>query len=638
VTLLRAASLSLAFGSRTIFRDLTLVVEEGERVGLVGVNGSGKSSLMKILAGAMPPDTGELQLRRGAAVTYLPQEPSFAPGATVESELSAANPALRDALDAHAALSGRLERGPAGERELEQLSELSHRIEQLGGWDTAHEARTLLDRLGVKEWDRPLHELSGGTRKRVAVARALLTKPDLLLLDEPTNHLDADTVDWVEEELDRLSGALLLVTHDRYFLDDLVDRMVEISPGEGLVSYPGNYQAFLEAKAVEREQAELQAHKRERWISQEVAWLRRAPEARRTKSKARIERARKLMSEKGLARKETAALQTAAAPRLGHTVIEARGVAKSFDGRRVIEGVDLILQRGERIGIVGRNGAGKTTFLRVLLGELPADAGEVTVGKNTSIAYYDQQRAQLDPEWTVYESALGERIRGDVRQSEDYIDLSGRRILLRDYLDDLLFPVPMQKMQVKALSGGERNRLLLARLFLQGANVLILDEPTNDLDLVTLNVLEQLLLQFTGSALLVTHDRYFLDKVATAILAFDGEGHAIRYPGNYETYAALRPAPAAASAPVKPAPEKRPKPRKPGKLSFKEQRELESMESLIEAAEAAKAEAETKLSDPQTYAREPHRVPELQRELERSSAEAERLYARWQELQDRQAE
>jgi ATP-binding cassette subfamily F protein uup len=262
----------------------------------------------------------------------------------------------------------------------------------------------------------------------------------------------------------------------------------------------------------------------------------------------------------------------------------------------------------------------------------------VIIGKNTRIAYYDQQRAQLDPEWTVYESALGERIRGDVRQSEDFVELSGRRVPLRDYLDDLLFPVPMQKMQVKALSGGERNRLLLARLFLQGANVLVLDEPTNDLDLVTLNVLEQLLLQFTGSVLLVTHDRYFLDKVATAILAFDGEGHAVRYPGNYEMYTLLRSAPAAAPFPGRSAPEKRPRPRKPAKLSFKEQRELESMESLIEAAEAAKSAVETKLSDPQTYAREPQRVPELQRELERSSAEAERLYARWQELQDRQSE
>jgi ATP-binding cassette subfamily F protein uup len=307
------------------------------------------------------------------------------------------------------------------------------------------------------------------------------------------------------------------------------------------------------------------------------------------------------------------------------------------------------LQRGERIGIVGKNGAGKTTFLRVLLGELEPDAGEVILGKNTGVAYYDQQRAQLDPSFTVYEAALGERIPGDVRRSEDYVELGERRVALRDYLDELLFPVPMQKMQVGALSGGERNRLLLARLFLQGANVLVLDEPTNDLDLVTLNVLEQLLLDFGGSVLLVTHDRYFLDKVATSILAFEN-GRAIRYPGNYETYLALRPAqrgaPAAGKAPPggrKPAPRmrdvgssRRPEGagRRPGKLSFKEQRELESMESQIEAAEARKSQAEAALGDPQTYAKEPQRIPDLRRELDKSAAEVDRLYLRWQELQD----
>ena len=591
VTLLRAASISLAFGSRTVFHDLELVIEEGERVGLIGVNGSGKSTLMRILAGAQPPDAGELQVKRGATIAVLPQEPSFTEGATVESEM-------------------------------------------LGGGAQPHVGRALVDRLGVKDWDRPLAELSGGARKRVAIARALLARPDLLMLDEPTNHLDAETVDWLEEELDRLQGALLLVTHDRYFLDDLVDRIVEIQPGGGVLSYPGNYQAYLEERAARDEEAGRQQHKRERWIAQEVAWLRQGVEARRTKSKARIERARRLMAEKGLQRAKTAALQTAAAPRLGHTVIEAREVGKSFGDRRIIDGVSLIVQRGERIGIVGRNGAGKTTFLRVLLGELAPDAGEVVTGKNTRIAYYDQQRAQLDPEWSVYEAALGERIRGDVRRSDDFIELGERRVALRDYLDDLLFPVPMQKMQVKALSGGERNRLLLARLFLQGANLLVLDEPTNDLDLVTLNVLEGLLLEFTGSVLLVTHDRYFLDKVATSILAFD-QGRAVRYPGNYETFVSLRPQQAKPLAPPRAAPaSQKPAPRKPGKLTFKEQRELEGIEEKIQAAEARKSQAEAALGDPQTYAKEAQRVPEWQRQLDENSAEIERLYARWQELQD----
>ncbi|MCY1015487.1 ABC-F family ATP-binding cassette domain-containing protein [Pyxidicoccus sp. MSG2] len=634
MTLLRAANVQLSFGSRTVFQGLTFTIEEGERVGLVGVNGSGKSSLMKILAGAAKPDTGELQLRRGARVTYLPQEPEFPEGATVASELSVSEAPLKEALAAHAELAKRLEAAPAEEHEklLEQFSALSDRIEQMGGWGTEHHAKTLLDRLGVKDWDRPVAQLSGGLRKRVSIARALLTRPDLLLLDEPTNHLDADTTDWLEEELDKLPGALLLVTHDRYFLDGLVDRIVEIQPGEGVTSYPGNYQAYLEQKLVAQQNSEIAQHKRERWIAQEVAWLRRGPEARRTKSKARIDRAQKLMAEKGFQRPKVADLRVAAAPRLGHTVIEAEGLQKSFGDRKVLSNVDFRLQRGERVGLVGPNGVGKTTFLRVLLGETPPDGGKLVIGKNTKVAYYDQQRAQLDLESTVYESAS---------QGEDWVILGDQKVALRDYLDDLLFPVPMQRMKVKALSGGERNRLLLARLFLEGANVLVLDEPTNDLDIVTLNILERLLLDFGGSTLLVTHDRYFLDKVATSILTFEGGGRVTRYEGNYAMYRRLKEQSEAQAAtkPVlkkeepPPAPPASKAARKPGKLSYKDQRELDGMEAAIEAAETKKAGLEAQLADPAVYSNGT-KVAEVNKELEATAAEVDRLYARWQELQD----
>ncbi|ACG73045.1 ABC transporter-related protein [Anaeromyxobacter sp. K] len=647
MTLLHAAGLGLSFGSRTLFDGLTFTIEEGERVGLVGVNGAGKSSLMRILARAAEPDRGEVQLRRGALVTYLPQEPAFPADATVASELEVARAPLRAALEAHAALAARLETeqdGAAHARLLGEMAALSDRIEHLGGWDTAHEARRLLDRLGVPDWDRAVAELSGGARKRVAIARALLTRPDLLLLDEPTNHLDADTVDWLEEELDRLDGALLLVTHDRYFLDDLVDRVVEITPGAGVTSYPGNYEAYLEQKLEAEALAATAQHKQERWIAQEVAWLRRGVEARRTKSKARIERARRLMAERGYQRPRAAELRLAEAPRLSQVVLEAHGVEKRFGERTVLRDVEVVLQRGERLGIVGPNGAGKTTFLRVLLGELAPDAGEVVVGKRTRVAYYDQQRAGLDPEQTVYEAAGGSP---PGRTGEDFVELSGKRVALRDYLDDLLFPPTMQRMQVKALSGGERNRLLLARLFLEGANVLVLDEPTNDLDLVTLNVLEGLLLGFDGTVLLVTHDRYFLDKVATSILALEGDGRAIRYPGNYETYRTLKEQAAAAAAPEVAPPGGRtreaptaagagaaePRARRPGKLSFKEQRELEGMEVAILAAEERKAALEATLADPETYRRDGAAVAGMREELERLAAEVERLYARWQELE-----
>jgi ATP-binding cassette subfamily F protein uup len=631
MTLLRAAGLSLAFGSRTLFHDLTLTLEAGERVGLIGVNGSGKSTLMKVLARALPPDTGELQLRRNARVTYLPQEPEFPSEATVASELSVAQAPLREALEAHHALSHALA-DHADDKRLAELAALGDRIEHLGGWDTEYRAKQLLDRLGVKDWDRPIRELSGGVKKRVAVARALLTQPDLLMLDEPTNHLDADTVEWLEDELDRFEGSLLLVTHDRYFLDGLVDRIVEIQPGAGVTSYPGNYEAYLEQKLIEAEENEAKSHKRARWITQEVAWLRKGVEARRTKSRARIERARKLMAERLPQRAKAVALQLADAPRLGHTVIEAKKVSLAYGERRVLDGASVILQGGERVGIVGRNGVGKTSFLRVLLGEQKPDGGEVVIGKNTRIAYYDQQRAGLDPELSVYDAAGG----------EEWVELGDKRIALRDYLDDLLFPVPMQKMKVKALSGGERNRLLLARLFLEGANVLVLDEPTNDLDLVTLNVLEGLLLSFQGTVLLVTHDRYFLDKVATRILAFEGDGEVVDYPGNFEMYRRLKEKAQAAAAPDKAAPAKpapappvaSPAPaRKPGKLSYKDQRELDGMEAAIEAAEAHKATLEAALADPAVFSDAP-RLQSLTAELEAATAAVDRLYARWQALQD----
>ncbi|HEY6006499.1 MAG TPA: ABC-F family ATP-binding cassette domain-containing protein [Anaeromyxobacter sp.] len=650
MTLLHAAGLGLSFGSRTVFDGLTLTIEEGERIGLVGPNGSGKSSLMRMLARAAEPDRGEIQLRRGATVTYLAQEPAFPEGATVAGELEVARAPLRAAIDAHAALAARLEterEEAAHARMVSELAALADRIEHLGGWDTAHQARRLLDRLGVKDWDRPVADLSGGARKRVAIARALLASPDLLLLDEPTNHLDADTVDWLEEELDLRRGALLLVTHDRYFLDDLVDRIIEITPGEGVTSHPGNYEAYLEQKLLAEELQASGRHRRERWIAEEVAWLRRGVEARRTKSKARIDRARRLMAERGPARPRVAAFRTADPPRLSQVVLEGEGLAKAFSGRKVLDGVSFRLQKGERVGIVGPNGAGKTTFLRVLLGELAPDAGRIVAGKRTRTAYYDQQRAALDPEQTLYEAAGGSP---PGRTGEDFVELSGRQVALRDYLGELLFPVTMQQMKVKALSGGERNRLLLAKLFLQGANVLVLDEPTNDLDLVTLNVLERLLLDFDGSVLLVTHDRYFLDKVATAILAFEGDGRAVRYPGNYETYRTLkeqslaraaseRAEVAAAAPPPRPdrpdrqAAEDGPRARRPGKLSFKEQRELEGMEPAILAAESRKAELERALSDPATYQKSGEGIAALREELEAISAEVERLYARWQELE-----
>jgi ABC transport system ATP-binding/permease protein len=630
MTLLRAADVSVTFGSRTLFDEVEFVIEAGERVGLVGLNGSGKSTLMKVLAGAVTADSAVLQIQRGARVEWLPQEPTFPDGATVASELEVAQAKLKAALDEHRALSVHLATHPGDEATLTKLSTLSESIERLGGWDTGFHAKKLLDRLGVKEWERPVAELSGGLKKRVAIARALLSQPDLLMLDEPTNHLDADTVAWLEEELDSFSGALLLVTHDRYFLDGLVDRIVEVNaPGtadSGLISYPGNYETYLEQKMVQLEQSSLAEHKRERWIAQEVAWLRKGVEARRTKSKARIERAHKLLSERGFVRPKVPDLQVATAPRLSQTVIEAKQLTKRFGERTLFKGVNLIVQPGERIGLVGPNGVGKTTLLRTLLGQLPPDSGTVTIGPRTKIAYYDQQRAQLDEESTVAEAVW----------SEEYVTLGTQKVRLSDYLDDLGFPLLSQKQKVKALSGGERNRLLLARVFLEGANVLVLDEPTNDLDLQTLNVLEHLLRQFEGVVLLVTHDRYFLDKTASSILAFEGDGKVVRYEGNWSMYQRLRPPPGSLGEPKVKAALKAetaaPPPRKGGRLSYKDQREFDGIEAAIDAAETRKSELEQRIAEPQVTSNA-QELMTLSAELELAARDVDRLYARWQELQ-----
>lgn len=631
MTLLRATGIRVTFGSRDLFNDLELVIERGERVGLVGVNGSGKSTLLQVLAGLKLPDAGEIQLRRGSRITYLPQEPSFPEGATVESELAVAQAPLRDAIAEHAALSHALAESPTDERLLERLTSLSDRIDTLGGWDTEHHARILLDRLGVQAWERPVSELSGGLRKRVAIARALLEQPDLLLLDEPTNHLDADTVDWLEDELDRFTGALVLITHDRYFLDGLVDRIVELQPNGTLVSYPGNYGAYLEQKAEAEEQAAVAEHKRSRWVSQELAWMRKGVEARRTKSRSRMARAQKLLTERGWKPARVADLKTIEAPRLGQTVVELEHVTKSLGGRTLLNDVSFILQGGERLGVVGPNGVGKTTLMKLIVGSLDPDAGRIERGKTVRFAWHGQHREGLDPEQSVYEAAWG----------EEWIDIGGKRVHLRDWLDDLLFPVPMQRLKVKALSGGERNRLLLGRLFLEGANVLVLDEPTNDLDIVTLNVLERLLAGFGGSVLLVTHDRWFLDKVATGILAFEGDGRVVRYEGNFESYRTLKAQAASKESPPKPLPGKisppaeapsEPAP-KARKLTWKERRELEGMESSILEAEERLDQATTTLSDPQTYTTRLQEVPALEAERQAASEEVERLYERWAELQ-----
>jgi len=631
MNVLNVQDLKKSYGTRTVFDGVSFAVDEGEKVGFIGVNGSGKSTLFRIVAGVEGSEGGTLAFQRGARVGYLAQEPEFEAGATILRAAAGGEPQLLEAIGEYHDVAERL---TAGEDDVDRLlarqERAAARIDALGGWDYEHRLEAILTRLGVDRWDRPVDGLSGGERKRVALARVLLQQPELLLLDEPTNHLDADTVAWLEEHLQAYPGAVMLITHDRYFLDRVVTRMLEVSTGE-LTPYPGGYTEYLEARAERLERATVEEEKRKKLIAQELAWVRRSPSARTGKQKARIGRLGELEAEqrdKRLPSRDAVEIAAGEPPRLGRTVLDLHHVHKSFGGRTLIRDFSGILQAGERIGIIGPNGAGKTTLLRIILGLEAPDAGEVVVGRNTRIAYFDQRREDLDPEHSIYQAAA----------DTDWVTVGGQRTHLRSYLESFLFPPEKQRQVVRSLSGGERNRLLLARLFLQDANLLILDEPTNDLDLVTLQVLESVLAEWQGCVLMVTHDRFFLDKVATGLIVFEGNGALHRHAGNYDLYRRLKEqkeAEAAAQAkPSKSAAAPAEKKAGPRKLSWKEQKELEGMEGAILEAEARREELEARLADPALYTQGADEVARVTAAFREAGEAVEALYARWAALEE----
>jgi ATP-binding cassette subfamily F protein uup len=609
LALLTARDLAKSFGTRAILRGVSLTVHDGDRIGLVGVNGSGKSTLMRLMLGrsadggpAAPadgPDGGELAQKRGLRVEYVPQEPRLPPDRTVGEH-------LREGL----ALAAAAQDLDAGAMEFE-----------LRGLAAALELPPLEQVLGV---------LSQGERRRVALGRAILAAPELLALDEPTNHLDTRTVVWLEERLGQLPGALLLVTHDRYFLDRVANRIIELDRGH-LHAYEGNYSRFLEKQA-ERLAIEARGEQgRQSFIRRELDWIRRGPAARTTKQQARIDRFDAAVSAapgQDDKRQKTLELRLPVGPRLGKTILELHGVTKRITTpkgeRTLFRGLDLIMKPGDRIGIVGDNGAGKSTLLKVMLGQLEPDAGRVVVGPNTKIAFLDQTRSALDDDDTVLQAVAGDN---------DHVILEDGPVHVRTFLRMMLFPDAAADTPVGTLSGGERNRVELARLLREGGNLIVLDEPTNDLDLVTLGVLEDALVDFPGCALIVSHDRWFLDKVATGILAFEGDGQVGFYEGDYSSWAARR---KAAARPARETGDTRgQKPtRAPGprKLTFKEKKELEGIEAAIAAAETRVTDLEAQLAAGDVYKTRAAEVPAMLAELDVARAEVERLFARWQEL------
>ena len=625
MALITLTNAHLAYGHVPLLDGAGLSLEAGERVGLIGRNGAGKSSLLKILAGLEKPDDGVLQLQQGLRRFYVPQEPRFEPGHTVFEAVSegvAEAKALRERYEAHA---------PG-----EDLDALQTRIEALNGWTWEQRVTETLQRLNL-DASAQVDALSGGTKKRVALAQALVAAPEVLLLDEPTNHLDLDAIEWLQDLLNAFRGAIVLISHDRAFIDAVATRIVELDRGQ-LRSYPGNFAAFEAAKQRELEAETMAAARFDKLLAQEEVWIRKGVEARRTRSVSRVARLVKLRQERAQRREQLGQvrLELDAGVPSGKIVAELKDVSLRFGERTLIQGFSATILRGDKVGLIGPNGAGKTSLLKIILGELEPTSGSVRRGTNLSVAYFDQMRSKLDLEATLADT---------ISPGSEWVEIGGQRKHVMSYLGDFLFAPERANSPVRTLSGGERNRLLLARLFALPANVLVLDEPTNDLDIETLELLEELLQSYNGTVFLVSHDRRFLDNVVTSTIAWEGDvapGLWREYEGGYEdwklqrgrTLAAIAaaapkaaPAPAAAVAP-KPAAATR-------KLSYKEQRELDELPARIEALEAEQKTIGDRLASPELYTEEPQRVAALQARYAEIEDQLMAALERWEGLSAR---
>lgn len=625
------------YSERVLLDGASLRVNRGDRVGLIGINGSGKTTLLRIMAGLETPDAGSVTVWGGVRIRFLPQEPVLDQGLTVLEQLFQSDAPQMRLLREYEAASLALQRAPGSEQAQARLTSAAAALDHTGGWTAEVEAKAILSRLGVDDFDAPVGTLSGGQRKRVALARALLDPGDLLILDEPTNHVDADAIDWLEQHLLGLAGALVMVTHDRYFLDRVVNRIVELDRRQ-LESYPGNYTRYLELSAERHQRLAKQEQDRQRLLRRELAWVQRSPMARGTKQKARKQRVEELLTLRYDSRREQVSMALAGR-RLGKKVLAARGLAKAYGERPVFSGVDFELAPGDRVGIIGPNGAGKSTFLDILAGQVVPDAGTVTWGETVHVGYYDQANVALDESMRVIDFVKGEAtlIRSaDVGETDAaWNRTAGEPARLVDAAQMLawfLFPRPQQQAAIAALSGGERRRLYLLRTLIHRPNVLLLDEPTNDLDIQTLTVLEEFLDHFQGCLVVASHDRYFLDRTVDYLVSFEPGGQVSgRYPAPYEVYRALREQEArpareeerrAAAAAVGPAAP----PQAPRKLSWREQRELEGLEVRIAGLEERRAALQGEVAQ---SAADYVRLQALGEELHELEEELDAAMARW---------
>ena len=626
---------SVAFGHLPLLGDATLRIERGERVSVVGRNGTGKSTLLRMVSGEQPPDAGSVWTEPGIRIARLDQDVPISTDRTVFEVVADALGELSDLVARyhHTAVQLTEDHTPALQRRtLEKLGRLQHDLERVDGWRIEQRVELVLSRLELPS-DARVDTLSGGWRRRVLLARALVAEPEVLLLDEPTNHLDLDAIIWLETFLADYPGALVFVTHDRAFLQRVATRIVEIDRGR-LTSWPGDYTTFLHKKSEWLANEAITQDKFDKRLAEEEAWLRQGVKARRTRNEGRV-RALMAMREERAARREqprAVRLQIESGRASGQMVLEVDGVTKAFGSKVVVGDFSARIMRRDRIGLIGPNGAGKTTLLRLLLGELAPDRGEVRRGANVEVAYYDQQREQLDPERTVFDT-LGD--------GNDTVIVDGRSRHVNAYLRDFLFPAERAQSPVKALSGGERNRLLLARLFTRPANLLVLDEPTNDLDLETLELLEAQLVEWTGTLLLVSHDRAFLDNVVTSTFVFEGGGRVEEYLGGYADWLRQR-APLASAQEIVPSEHVGRAPGAPGvvatppkKLSYRERRELDELPARIEALEAEQRALGTTIADPEFYRQPAAAITAALGRTQEIEQELRDLYSRWDALDSR---
>ena len=618
ITLLDASELKVRFNENEVLKSASLTIRDGDHLGMVGRNGCGKSTFLKILAGIAHADDGKVTLRTGLGIGYLPQGLNASDGVSVLDT-------IRDGAEHSFNLLDEYEALPADSN---RQTELEQQIVAADAWNIETRIETAMMHLNTPAADRLMGTLSGGEKRRVALCRSIVSNPDLLILDEPTNHLDTDSIEWMAQYLKKFRGAFLVATHDRYFLDEICNHIVELQAGR-FHTHKGNYSDYLESNLARMENEQAIELKRKRFLHRELDWIRRGPKARTTKAKFRVDKFHSIKNTQSPDRELSMDLIIPPPGQLANRVVDLINISLELGGRELIEQFDFKFEAGMRIGICGRNGLGKTSLLRIVLGQLAPTSGSQKTGVLTQFNYVDQERVQIDPEKTLLQ---------EVAEGADTISFGNGKLAIRAYLQRFGFDPKRINMKVKSLSGGEKSRLLLARILKHGGNFLIMDEPTNDLDLPTLRLLEEALLAFSGCVLVVSHDRYFLNRVCTGIIAFEGDGQVAYNEGDYEYYReklatrkkrlAKLPVATQANAESSRAPEA-----KPRKMTWKEKAELEGMEAAILKDEESVARIESLFADPEFHSKHGAKTIELTSELETAKKQSAALYARWEELE-----